>query len=262
MPPSADTARLCERCGYRLAELPDDGPCPECGLPIAQSIPERRRPGSPWQRGASITSWLATGVLTLTTPPRLFDRMRIEATSARSLFWINTLAASVPLPTAMLLERALRDGNPSQPTRAGLALAVVLVLVPLLTWIETLGLRTFGRQRRWRITPDVAWTVCAHASFGWVLAGWLLAGGFVVGSLGLDAAAIAWLDQHASPWLAQSVIALVRPFKSSVTLLVAGFVGMLAFECLVYVGVRRCRFANPPTADHPAPPAATSAPAR
>ena len=58
--------------------------------------------------------------------------------------------------------------------RGGLLAAVpVAVLLLGLTTLETLGLRTFGRQRGWRVTRNVAWTVCAHASFGWVAGGLL-----------------------------------------------------------------------------------------
>jgi hypothetical protein len=33
---------LCERCGYVLEGLDERGACPECGQPIAESLPSRR----------------------------------------------------------------------------------------------------------------------------------------------------------------------------------------------------------------------------
>ena len=34
----------CEACGYSLVSLPVSGRCPECGVGVAESLPERRRP--------------------------------------------------------------------------------------------------------------------------------------------------------------------------------------------------------------------------
>jgi hypothetical protein len=36
----------CETCGYSLVSLPLGGRCPECGVAVAQSLPERRRPAA------------------------------------------------------------------------------------------------------------------------------------------------------------------------------------------------------------------------
>jgi hypothetical protein len=41
----------------------------------------------------------------------------------------------------------------------------------LLTWIETLGVRFFGKRRGWRVTRPIAWTVCSHAAIGWAIGG-------------------------------------------------------------------------------------------
>lgn len=37
---------LCVGCGYGLTALPHDGTCPECGRPVAESLPEHRHPSS------------------------------------------------------------------------------------------------------------------------------------------------------------------------------------------------------------------------
>jgi hypothetical protein len=39
-----DRRPRCEACGYSLVSLQTDGRCPECGIPVAESLPERRRP--------------------------------------------------------------------------------------------------------------------------------------------------------------------------------------------------------------------------
>ena len=57
-----DTTLLCERCGYSLEGLPHTHTCPECGVPIRESLPAQRT-GSPWQRSPGVRSWLATNVM-------------------------------------------------------------------------------------------------------------------------------------------------------------------------------------------------------
>jgi hypothetical protein len=39
-----ETALLCEKCGYIINGIPTDSLCPECASPIADSLPENRRP--------------------------------------------------------------------------------------------------------------------------------------------------------------------------------------------------------------------------
>jgi hypothetical protein len=89
----------------------------------------------------------------------------------------------------------------------------------------------FGRRRGWRVTPTVAWAVCGHASVGWVVAGCLVAAG-------LHAASLAARGRPAGPaLLARDIVIAWAP-------LAGFFAGMLVFETLVYLGVRRLRFAN------------------
>ena len=96
--------------------------------------------------------------------------------------------------------------------------------------------------RGWRLLPDAARQICAHASVGWVACGVLpflvlfafeftlrvfgvapggtIDGGPVIGAIDVRSLAIGG-----------SVL--------------AGYIlGMLIFETLVFVGVRRCKFSN------------------
>lgn len=45
----ADTDVLCESCGYTLNGLPNEGNCPECGQPVADSTLRSGRAPSPWE---------------------------------------------------------------------------------------------------------------------------------------------------------------------------------------------------------------------
>lgn len=89
----------------------------------------------------------------------------------------------------------------------------------VLTQIEWLGIRLIGRQRQWRITKDVAASVCAHASIGWIGAG-------VLGVLGFQAGLLA-------DWERAIAFGLIGVGA-----------GLLVFETCVYLGIRACRFAN------------------
>ncbi len=50
---------LCESCGYNLTAARMDGRCPECGEPVVLSLGPEARPGTPWQRRATVGRWQA-----------------------------------------------------------------------------------------------------------------------------------------------------------------------------------------------------------
>lgn len=59
--PVAALARdpMCEFCGYSLVMMKMDGRCPECGVEVARSLGEDLRPGTAWDRRASIGAFRA-----------------------------------------------------------------------------------------------------------------------------------------------------------------------------------------------------------
>ncbi len=171
---------------------------------------------------------------------------------------VVAVAAVVPAWVAGVVQAALQvqvHGVGSlavMGVSGGVLLAALAVELPLCMWIlrfvlrvlisiEHRGIRFFGKQRGWRVSAAVADTVCGHASVGWCVGG-LLAGvmgvyrtvqhvaGFVHGENLSLTAGEAWL------YLMPPVVAI------GVTVVV----GLLPFEILVYLGVRQCRFANPP----------------
>lgn len=270
---------LCERCGYPIEDFVREaagashadpaGNCPECGEPIAASLPARRT-GSPWQnRGARvfrkriyrvglglIGPWLATNYAALRQPRTLFRTMRIEARSGTGLLWINLVVAGFLLVdpwVGVLIGDPARGARGSGPvveyaTKAAMLLletGVVALLFALLTTVEYFGVRLFARQRGWRLTKAGAWQVCCHASVGWVLVALLPMLG-----MSLMFASTYWLG-----WAPKGVIdlsELLGPMvpligvQSLVTALltIGGLIaGLLVFETLVYLGVRQCKFA-------------------
>jgi len=86
---------LCERCGYVLNGLPDDGRCPECGKPIAESAGHNRLP-TPWDASAESGIDRSRGFIRTTLDvilsPRRFYRTfatRASLAAARSFAQLN-----------------------------------------------------------------------------------------------------------------------------------------------------------------------------
>ncbi len=249
--PRDEFTLLCERCGYVIEDLPRDGPCPECGTPIAESLPERR-PGSPWQQRPGFAAWLRTCVAVLTGPIAFWNTVRVEP--LRTGFgWANVWAAAM-IFVAVTVARVMREYSYSGrgPDEAfpwwmkmvgcGAAAGWVLLLLMLavaglvvLTAVEGAGVRFFGRRRGWRVTPAVAHTVCWHASIGWPIGVVLWGAGALAVDTGLVQRTLRTVGL-ATPYTSAWIRALLPA--------TGFFIGLLVFEFLVYFGVRRNRFAN------------------
>lgn len=258
-----ETTLLCETCGYGLAGLPAWAACPECARPISTSLPASR-PGTPWQRGPGLFSWLSSSWMALRHPRRLFSMLRVERQHASRLRWINlVLAAAVmvaPWTGAFI-------GDPARAARGvgGWREPVAMIFTPLaevllvalilfvLTWIEERGIRFFAARRGWRLTAPAAAQICAHASIGWLLCGGLsmlfLATLFSVTRVfGVSPSGALDLRPYVEVTLHWSQVVPLVGLGGSY------FLGMLAFELLVCAGVRECRYATAMHAEASAAP--------
>jgi hypothetical protein len=178
---------LCERCGYSIEGLAREGGCPECGHPVAASLPEARV-GSAWQRGPGFRSWCATVGRCVTRPRAAAKVYRIEDERSARFRRVNILLASAVLTVAPALTygvQMLRRAAPysmrdltwpwAETTLRWLGLAALLLgwwallafALSVMTGVETWGIRTFGRVHGKRITRTVARTITAHATAGW-----------------------------------------------------------------------------------------------
>jgi len=232
----ADPSILCESCGYDISGLPETAACSECGRSVRLSLPERRV-GSAFQNGPSPASLAATAWATLRHPKPLFDVIRIDRKSSRRLLLINVAIAAALLsigPWTDLMRAFLREIWISWPLNFAISAAALLVL----TQIETIGIRSFGKRRGWRVTRDVALAVAAHASVGWVVMGVL----FLAAVMLQLPPSLRWQPSIAG--LRVSATAIAPP-------IFALLIGLFLFELLVYLGVQRCRFANPPRPQDP-----------
>lgn len=246
-----ETSILCETCGYPLEGLSPGAACPECGRDAASSLPGAR-PGSPWQRSRGLASWARTGLRAAIAPSALMREVRI-AGRGWDLVALNLLASAMLIAapwTGVFVGDPLRGISriDSLGTLArvlaviGLQVLGVFAVLWLLTWVEVVGIRFFSRRRGWRLTRAGSWQVCAHASYGWLISGVLpllllstlfgVQRVFGVAPGGSFSLAPIWNTRLA--WY--EVVGVGGP-------LVGYFVGMLAFEMLVYRGVRQCRYA-------------------
>lgn len=231
---------LCERCGYDLAGLTAEPACPECGKPVAESLPGHRT-GSPWQVSPGLRSWLATGRLMVRHPKESWEVVQPEVRRSTVLLVLNLVLASGAATIGIMVKGQTWAG--ASPAYAGLFFILAFDLLLVLTAIEALGITFFGNRRKWRISRHVAVAICAHASIGWVIAGAGIAAGWH----------LAQLINHG--WLADQINRITGAqhtvFASDVQMMLTfalpaiGLIaGLLAFEILVYFGMRRMRFAN------------------
>lgn len=95
-PPVKQFDLLCENCGYVLSGLDRDGACPECGRPIAQSLPSART--LVFGTSASVP-WFSLARELMTRPDRALPRLRMDVKAARA-FCLRT-NFTVALMTAL-----------------------------------------------------------------------------------------------------------------------------------------------------------------
>lgn len=138
---------------------------------------------------------------------------------------------------------ALFFGPQLVPLVALAAFALWLGLLLALTRIERFGVEFFGARRGWRITPDVSLVITAHASPFWLLSAILAVSlGRALESL------VMWGPLDHLPRLV-NWLSSATAFAGATGFLI----GMIWFEWTTFLGVRACRYANPPEAEGESP---------
>ena len=241
---------LCERCGYSVDGLPGGGACPECGRAIAASVPGARV-GTAWQRKPGVAGWARTNLALLLRPRKTMRAVVVERARSMSFARMNFLVGGALLAGGLcaaslefgwMLHRVLDTSREEawavrvgvMALTFGIGWAAGAAGLSVLTWIEFLGIRAFGRVHRARITPTIAAAITAHATAGWVVGAVMMLVGLACGL---------WLHGVA---MRQNVGAVRGAFELAPAWipLLSGIGAILVFDAIVYVGVRQCRFAN------------------
>lgn len=225
--PDADS--LCERCGYPLVGLAMAGVCPECGLPVGESDPVHRT-GLPWQNGASVRAWWRTMLGMLTSPSRSFRRMRLGGSRATDRLFMATFVVLVGVLWAIMW----RVAGDRWWWAWGLGGAAGMVA---LTYIEVLGVTNFSRQKQWRVPWSLAERVACYSAGAWFPAALIMGQSFLLLQRG-----VVW------EWITLR-LGLFEPVRDLFYVVGIASLAMLWFEMLVWLGIRKVRFANQLKAD-------------
>ncbi len=233
---------LCERCGYIIEDLDQALPCPECGKPIAESLPDRRV-GTPQQQIFSFKNARKSWWLSICHPIKTLDSMRFNLNDHEHIASMNIFIALL-IPGLTYLAITFIEWV----SIAAISLVAFAVLIGpawaalmFITEIESLGLRFLGKRRRFRITHNISSNIVAHGSVGWVIAGLGASFGMVLSFTTYQIRIFTMRDDKLSQYDHILIEILNVGIWSIPISILAGF---LFFETFAYLGLRRCKYAN------------------
>ncbi len=234
---------LCDGCGYRIVALPLDARCPECGLPVRDSLPGGRRQPTLWEahefRPRGFVELLRMQIEVL-RGDSLFRRVPVQQglSAARHFWWATLLLMELVLLGVLRVAFMVGDSDSGGTLGTLILGSVAAVTLPLLVQV----LMMFGGCLAAQIALGVRdYRVSAAACYYAAPLMWPL----------IAAAAAATL-LFAGPWapaLAEAEFAIlgmeitVQMFLALVLAVAA--IASLAFQCSrLETALRAVRYAN------------------
>jgi hypothetical protein len=220
----------CTDCGYALDSLdPRDG-CPECGRPVASSMPGARS-GSCWQRGR----FFGGAVESLVRPKGVWEDVRPERPwNAFALLVIGCALASVPMGLSLALATGTHASHWSYGPRFSLVMWGVLVCLCL---TEACGFAFIAWRRGWSRSVGHVMSAVAHGAPVWIVAG-------VLGGLAWQVVTQWDALWRVRPLVVQGQTVLPEGWIVWGVMVGAFGVGMVCYEASAYYGMTRLRYTS------------------
>ncbi len=175
-------------------------------------------------------SWLKTSARMVAGPGAGYRQLRVGGSNFRDRLYLASFVVGLGLAVWLGL-RSYGVGL----RQARLWFVIVITGVPVATYTEALGVAFFSRRARgWRVPFELAERVACYAAVGWVPAILLM----TVAQVLVDRGYV--LDWWNPAWGRYTLLTDV--ILSSVLF----GVSILWFEMLVWLGIRKVRFANVP----------------
>ena len=252
--PTNEHSLLCERCGYVLDDLDPSGICPECAMPIELSQP-RLRPGSPWQAHPSPGSMIRTWWLLFRHPKLCWDEFRVQRRSGVSLLSLGLIVgASLPAITILgILTYGAFQSNDLSVFGGALVLVLIFTVVYVIVAMIYAGLavsrmKFWARHRGYRIDSRIAWTIIGHASLGLVVIPVLFCAAI------LDMLVMVLLIEIEDELgMELTLVQILLSIIGYILTLACIPIGLIVFEVLSSLGMRRMRYRNPHPDELPTP---------
>ncbi|PCI09903.1 hypothetical protein COB72_05290 [bacterium] len=229
---------LCQACGYVLEGLDLDTQCPECGKSIEESL-AKDRPGTPWQRKASILSMIKTWYLVFRHPKRTIDEMRIDEADGIGFAVITPLLAMGIFSLALLPIPFVSKYISLFGAVVGVGVVSVMYWLLGFTYsaIASGRIRFAAKRRGYRVDREVSWALAGYASTALILiplaVGTVIVTGFFLG-IAIDRD---HLDRD------HLLIIIYRMLAWNAFLFCLP-ISLVVFEVFTYIGLRRCRYTN------------------
>ncbi|MBN1513014.1 MAG: hypothetical protein JXB13_13445 [Phycisphaerae bacterium] len=172
-PAFAPREPLCDACGYAIVHLPLETRCPECGLPVRESLPGGRRRPTPWVERRWRPSglfWLLRLQWQILRRPAFFERLPVHSgiESARHFWWMTVaFMILVSLAVIRLSVSGLGSHSHREFEAAGIttALAMGSVLATLLLQMLSMFPLCLWAQKRYGIVDyRVSASACCMAT--------------------------------------------------------------------------------------------------